>query len=269
MSDLRAAIGEFTDQQLLTAYFREKDEYTAEALAVMRDELSKRGLDKAELSGTSSGSSSEETAPISLNSEDFAPFDHSFSHTDLLLASAVLRDNEVPFFVDNPTSTDTIPIENEIEKRYTIHIHKTYTDKAHELLGEHFISADSKYLLKYTGARERLRAFNFHDIHLSEQETAEELDVAFTADEKKVITLLGRRLLGEAEAVEKTQERILFYYDAIEPIIERLQEPDRTSLSRNDLLAILEILQIYADDPALPPSMDEAISQLLSFFLKT
>lgn len=269
MSDLRTAIGEFTDQQLRNACFREKDEYTAEAMAFIRDELSKRGLDKAELSETPSGSSSTEKTPISLTSEDFVPFDHSFSHTDLLLASAVLRDNTIPFFVDNPTSSDTIPIENEMEKCYTVHIHKTYIEKAHELLGEHFISANSKYLLKYTGARERLRAFNFHDLHLSEKEAAEELDVSFTADEKRIITTLGTRLLREAETVEKAQERILFYYDSIEPLTERLPEPDRSSLSRNDLLAILEILQIYADDPALPPSMDEAIVQLLSFFLKS
>ena len=94
------------------------------------------------------------------------------------------------------------------------------------------------------------------------------LSTVDAADEKEIITAFGNRLLREAEAVEKAQERILFYYDAIEPLTGLLQEPDRSSLSRNDLLAILEILQIYADDPALPPSMDEAISQLLSFFLK-
>jgi hypothetical protein len=61
---------------------------------------------------------------------------------------------------------------------------------------------------------------------------------------------------------------VLFYYDSIEPLIERLQESGRTTLSRSDLLTTLEILQVYVDDPALPSSMEEAISQLLSFFLK-
>jgi hypothetical protein len=257
---------EFTDEQLRTAFFHEKDQYTDEAMAIMREELSKRGLAAAPDDEKRADTA---TAPLHLDSEDFVRFDYSFSRTDLLLATAVLRDNAVPFFVDNPTSTDIIPFENESEKRYTIRIHKTFIDKTHELLDEHFVKADNKYLLKYTGARDRLRVFNFNDIHLTENASAEELDTALTADEKNIIIALGNRLLREAELVEKKQERILFYYDSIEPLIGQLQEPDLTALSRNDLLTILEILQVYVDDPALPPSMDETIVQLLAFFLQT
>ena len=262
MSDLRTTIGEFTDEQLRTAYFREKDQYTAEALTVMSEELSKRGLPIV-----SDGGQNTEVTPVHLDSDDFVRFDYSFSHTDFLLATVVLRDNNVPFFVDNPSSTDILPFENESEKRYTIRIHKTFIAKTHELLDEHFVKADNKYLFKYTGARDRLKAFNFHDIHLTDDASAEELDVDFAEDEKKVITALGNRLLQEAEQVEKDQERILFYYDSIEPLISLLQEPGRTSFSRNDLLTMLEILQVYAGDPALPPPMDETILQLLAFFL--
>lgn len=263
MSDLRTTIGDFTDEQLRTAYFREKDQYTPEALTIMSEELSKRGLPLVP-----DGGQNTTVTPIHLDSEDFVRFDYSFSRTDLLLATAILNDNAVPFFIDNPTSTDILPFETETEKRYTIRIHKTFIDKTHNLLDEHFVKADNKYLLKYTGARDRLRAFNFHDIHLTENASAEELDVSFATDEKKVITALGNRLLQEAEQVEKKQERILFYYDSIEPLLSRLQEPDRTSFSRNDLLTMLEIVQVYADDPALPPSMDETILQLLAFFLQ-
>jgi hypothetical protein len=264
MSDLRNTIMEFTDEQLRTAFFSDKDQYTDEALTIMQEELSRRGLAAAP-----DDENKNDVAPVQLNSEDFARFDYSFSRTDLLLATAVLRDNAIPFFVDNPTSSDIIPFENEAEKRYVIRIHKTFVDKSHELLDEHFVRTDNKYILKYTGARDRLRAFNFHDIHLTDNASSEELDVALSADEKKIIIALGNRLLREAEQVEKKQERILFYYDSIEPLIKRLQESDLTALSRNDLLTILEILQIYADDPALPPSMDETIVQLLAFFLQT
>ena len=78
---------------------------------------------------------------------------------------------------------------------------------------------------------------------------------------------LGRRLLDEADSVEQTQERVLFYYDSIEPLITRLEEHDSGSLSRTDLLTMLEILQVYIDDPAFPASMDEAVSTLLGFFI--
>jgi hypothetical protein len=266
MSDLKTTINEFTDEQLLTACFREKDQYTPEALTIMHEEISKRNLSDAPTDTATDGTA--DAAPVQLNSEDFLRFDHSFSRTDLLLATTILRDNAVPFFVDNPTSTDMIPTENESDTSYTLRIHKTYLEKTHTLLDEHFVKADNRYLLKYTGARDRLRAFNFHDIHLTENESLEELEVAFAPEEKEVVIALGRRLIDEADAIEQSQERILFYYDSIEPLIERLQEHDRSTLSRNDLLAMLEILQIYADDPALPVSMDEAIAQLLTFFLR-
>lgn len=182
MSDLRTTIGEFTDEQLRTAYFREKDHYTAEALTIMCEELSKRGLPVV-----SDGSQNTEVTPVHLDSDDFVRFDYSFSHTDFLLATVVLRDNNVPFFVDNPSSTGILPFENESEKRYTIRIHKTFIAKTHELLDEHFIKADNKYLFKYTGARDRLKAFNFHDIHPTDDASAEELDVDFADDEKRLL----------------------------------------------------------------------------------
>jgi hypothetical protein len=263
MSELQNTIREFSDEQLRTAS-SEKDEYTDEALEIIRVELIKRGLKQE----PDNNKKEETVSTIRLKSEDFIQFDYSFSRTDLALATAVLRDNSVAFFVDNPTSSDIIPFENDSEKRFTIRIHKTFLDKSHELLDEHFIKTDNKYLLKYTGARDRLKAFNFNDIHLSEKEADEELDVSFSPDEIKMIIALSNRLLAEAEQVEKKQERVLFYYDCIEPLTGRLREPGRNSLSRNDLLTILEIFQVYADDPDLPPSADEAIFQLLAFFLQ-
>jgi hypothetical protein len=267
MDDLRTAIAGMTDQQLLAACFRFKDEYTAEALAAIRAELEKRGLSEADIATPGSGDEAE-AEPVRLKSDEFVLFDHSFSRTDLLLASAMLRDNGVVFFADNPTSTDTLPIESEAEMRYTIRVHRASEEKAHELLDEHFIKADKRYVLKYTGARERLKAFNFADIHLSEQQAAEQVEVVLSSEERKVITALGERLLAEADEIEKSQDRVLFYYDSIEPLIARLEEAGEKTLARSDLLAMLEILQVYADDPALPASMDETIAPLLELFLE-
>jgi hypothetical protein len=265
MKELREMISKYSDDELLVQVVEKAAEYTPEALAIMKEEVERRGLDVLSKQEPSAGA--DEPQVTTFKSEDFLKFDHSFSRTDLLLASAMLREHAIPFFVDNPTSTDTIPIENELEKQYIVNIPKTYAEKAHALLDEHFIKADNKYLLKYSGARDRLKAFNFHDIHLTETESDEELDVALAAEEKQCVIDFGRRLLGEAENVEKTQERVLFYYDSIEPLMERLDEPGTGSLSRSDLLTMLEILQVYVDDPALPASMDEAISTLLGLFI--
>jgi hypothetical protein len=48
-------------------------------------------------------------------------------------------------------------------------------------------------------------------------------------------------------------------------MMEKLRK--QAPFTRSDLLAILEIFQVYADDPALPASMDEAIAHLLAFFI--
>jgi hypothetical protein len=268
MDDLRSAISEYADDHLLNEYHHHQGQYTSEALDLMRQEIATRGLDGAK-PGPSAGGRGEtdEGKVLHFSAEDLVQFDHSFSRTDLLLATAMLQEKKIPFHIDNPESTDTLPIQSESEMRFTVRVHKDFVDESHALLDEHFVKADNKYILKYTGARDRLNAFNFHDIHLSEKEGAEELDVSFTADEKKVLTALAKRLLTEAEAIETAQDRVLFYYDAIGPLVERLNEPDRTALSRNDLLAILEILQVYVADPSLPASMDEAIAQLLAAFL--
>ena len=267
MKELREMISQFSDKELLVQVVEKAGEYTPEALAIMKEEVERRGIDASLLSNQDSDAGADEPQITKFKSEDFVQFEHSFSRTDLPLASAMLREHGIPFFVDNPTSTDTIPIENELEKRFIINIPKAYIDKAHAQLDEHFIKADNKYLLKYSGARDRLRAFNFHDIHLTESESLEELDVALSTGERRCVIDLGRRLLGEAETVEQTQERVLFYYDSIEPLITRLEEPDAGSLSRSDLLTMLEILQVYIDDPAFPTSMDEAISTLLGLFI--
>jgi hypothetical protein len=268
MDDMRSTIGEFTDDELLNAWFRTRDQYTPEAQAIMAEVMRKRNLGEKDLPGGGEPGSEPGAATVRYELGDFVPFEHSFSATDLLLASAVLKDNDIPFFADNPTSSTTFPIETEADRRLTIKVHKDFVEKAHELLGEHFSRDGNRYVLKNEGTRERLRAFNFHDIPVSEHTLLDEIEVSLTADEKAVIVALGRRLLKEADLIEKTQDRILFYYDALEPLIEELGAPESAPLTRSDLLAILEIMQVYVDDEGLPGFMDDSIATLLSFFLE-
>jgi hypothetical protein len=103
----------------------------------------------------------------------------------------------------------------------------------------------------------------FHDIHIAEKEVNELIEVGFSPEEIKVITGYGQRLLTEVDTIE--EQRVVFFYDSVEPLLELLQK-NTDKLTRTDLLTILEILQIYCDDPQFPEFMDEAILTLLSFF---
>ena len=267
MNDIRTAISEYADDHLLSEFHRHQAEYTPEGVEALRQEIAGRGLTQKLPDPPEDNSETSVGQVRHFDSADLMEFDHSFSRTDLLLATAMLQENKIIFHIDNPESTETLPIQSETESRYTIRVHKDFVAQAHTLLDEHFVKADNKYLLKYTGARERLQAFNFHDIHLSEKAAEEELEVSFTPEEKKILVTLAKRLQSEAEAIETAQDRVLFYYDSIEGLIGRLQEQDLAALSRNDLLTMLEILQVYVADPALPASMDETIAQLLAAFL--
>jgi len=260
-------IRELSNKEILDAYYRHRDDYTAEAQSLLLDEIRKRNL--SESSVQENPEEVEKAAVADLKSEDFVLIEHTFTPIDLLLASAILRDNAIPFFPENITASSAIPIESEGTRRITIRIHKDYIDKSRELLGEHFAVVEDRYTLKHEGVRERLRTFNFHDIQYSEHSLSEEVEVALTSEEKAVVAGLGRRLQQEAESFEKTEERILFFYDSIDDLLGRLEKRGEALLTLNDLLTMLEIMQVYIDDPALPTSMDDAIAQLLAFFLKT
>ena len=90
-----------------------------------------------------------------------------------------------------------------------------------------------------------------------------------TDEEKKVIVTYGNRLLKEADQIEQDQQRLLFYYDCIEEVLADLVDKEKLLMSRSDLLTILEILQVYCEEPGFPTNMDGMISSLLKFFIGT
>jgi len=265
MDTLKESIKDFTDDYLLEEYFHHSEEYTHEAYSLLKEEFERRNFDAEKINGFLNKEKEADPVRRNYDSKDFTRLENSFSHTDALLAITMLRDSGIVFFLDNPNSSEIIPLETEAERLFTIHVHNDFIGKAHELLDEHFTKNDGKYNLKYTGAIERLKAFNFHDLHLNELKAAELIDVSFTTEERRVITHYGRKLIDEADKIESEQERVLFYYDSIEAIIEKL-ERDSKKLSRSDLLAILEILQIYCCDQSFPEMMNDSIMGILNLF---
>jgi hypothetical protein len=168
MEGLRDIIKEYSDEELLDQYINHHDEYVPQALELIENEIKIRKIDTDAISKNSVPVPKQ--GAFNMNSKDFVLFEHTFTKIDLLIASSILRENEVIFFADNPSSSDFIPTETENSQRFSIHVHKQFEQKAHELLDEHFEKAGAQYLSKYTDAKDRLKTFNFHDIRISEKE---------------------------------------------------------------------------------------------------
>lgn len=263
MEQFKEAIRNYSDEQLFEQYTRHREEYLPEVQILLDAEVKRRNLDLEKFPAT--GQTEIET--IHLDSKDFKPFNHIFNRIDLQLATAILRENGIVYFVDNPQSTDTIPLEDEASKSFSIHVHESVFDKAHVLLDEHFEKHDGRYRVKNSGVKEQLKTFSFNDLHLSEKEAREKVKVEFTPEEKAVITTYGKKVLDECDRIESEQNRVIFYYDAIEGLCAQLSEDEELSLTRTELLTILEILQIYVDNTDFPSFMEESIATLLSFFM--
>lgn len=265
MEQLRQEIGKYTDEYLIDQYIHHREDYTAQAAALLGEEIKKRGLELT--SPIATETTEPQTRIVQLDSKDFTPFDHLFNRMDLQIAATILHDNGIPFYADNPNSTATFPIESEALMQFAIHVHVSAVEKAHALLDEHFEKIDGQYQLRKMGIREQLLAFNFHDLHMSELEAAQTVNVTLTPEETKVIAGYGKRILKDVERIEQEQDRVIFYYDSIPTLIEHIIGHDDQVLSKTDLLTILEILQIFCKDEEFPPTMDEPISTLLGFFL--
>ncbi len=265
MEQLKEEIKNFSDELLLNQFIHHQGEYTPEAVAILNAEIKRRNLDIEKT--IEQLKKQENSEMIHLDSKDFLQFDHIFTRIDFELASVILRDNKIPFYADNPQSSNTLPLENEAEKPFLIHVHKTAIEQAHELLDEHFEKIDGKYQLKKMSIKEQLKAFSFHELHLSQKEAAEIVKVVLTPEEKEIIIRYGKRVLEEGDRIEQQQDRVIFCYDSIETLFGHFSHDEEQSLTKTDLLTILEILQIFSDDPEFPSLMDESILTLLSFFL--
>jgi hypothetical protein len=264
MEMLQEKIKEFSDEFLMQQYFNHKDDYQPEALELLKKELENRKIDYSSIQSAMKSIQLPETKTY--KTEDFIEFDHAFSSIDILLATSILKESEVVFFVDH-VSDSLFPVESKATEVFKIKVHHDFIEKSHELLDEHFEKRDGRYLLKITAPRERLKALSFFELRLTEQEDKEFLSVSLSSDERVAITKYGKRLLDEVDTIESEQDRVVFYYDSIEELLELLNEKDTVSIHKSQLLAVLEILQIYCDDPEFPSFLDETIANILGFFI--
>jgi hypothetical protein len=262
-SDLEKNIHEFKTPFLLEQFHLKREDYSAEALAIMEREIASRSISDEEMKPYRNDTAEEGPAG---DPGEFKPFDHTFSQTDILLAHAILRDAGIPFFIERPAGDTVVPLEGEADRRYTIQVASSQEQRAHELLNEHFHREDGKYRLKHTEARDRLKLFSFAEVRFTEMQMAEEVEADLTAQERQVLAQYARRLQEEIESFD-AQERVVFYFDNIEELLARLGA-GIGALRLIDLLTIVEIMQIYCDDPQFPAALVQSSGALLDMFEK-
>ncbi|MDR3012838.1 MAG: hypothetical protein LBU70_06475 [Chitinispirillales bacterium] len=287
MIDLHETISEFSDEKLLEKY-AERSEYTEEAVKIYEAEIAKRGLDpdaeteteeQAE-AATKIGSAMVKT----LNRENFESIGRYFSKVDIMTANAILRDSNITYIVEKHKDDDNL---------YDILVYKNHdvprsrlgellfpglhrgdyeVDKAmnaltlaQTLIEEHFeAGSDNRHVLRKSDIVDRIKSFSPYDIKLCDKSANEPLDVDFENREKAELIKLAEMLLDETDRIEEETGRIVFFHDSLETLIGKLKNGG--DITRTDFLAILEICQIYCDDPRYNPALNSIAASILDFF---
>jgi len=257
-ADMAAAL---TDDKLIDVLAHERTEYTAPALAAIEAEATRRGITQEQVGTVQSAATVK-----SYGREEFSPLDHAWSHADIALATAILKDNQIPFYIDNPTSSDIMPTEGLASVQFRVHVHNDHLARARELLDEHYTADGGVYALKDMPVKDRLKLLNFNEFGIDAKTAHEVVDVQFSPQERAALAVLAKRLLGEVETIEAEQGRAVFYYDNLQELSDRLSATDAQKWHVIELVALLEVVQIYCDDPAFPQGMDDTINGLLDFF---
>lgn len=270
---LHELVQSYSTPFLLEQYVHMRDEYTAEAIQVMEQELARRNIRAAEIEeyksksliGEDGGSGNVKVRH--LQRDDFIKLDGTFSRADGFLVRAMFGDEEVPFFVDTSMQYSAIPGHESAPQPVSVYVHKDAKDKALALIDAHFDLADGMYHVKYSDVKERLASFSFSEIQQSDIDSSEITDVHFSQEEKDVLIRYGRRLLSEIDEIETRDGRIVFNFDNVEALVGLLSR-EKPGLTKTDLFTALEILQIYCNDAEFGPAAQGVAEALLGFFLQ-
>lgn len=258
---------------LLEQYVHFRDQYTEEAQQVLAAEIAARNISQEEIDEFAKKSligNEEASGNVQVRHfrrDEFEKLEGVFTRRDMLLVRSMFSEEEVPFFMD--TSVQFSPVQQQASQEFVgVYVHRDSKDKALALIGAHFACTEGVYGVKCFDVRERLKLFSFDEIQQSEIESAQIADVSFSAEEKDVLVAYGKRLLGEIDDIESRDGRIVFHFDNVEGLVERLSSRQTASLSKADLLTSLEILQIYCDDAGFSSTALGIAEALLSFFLQ-
>jgi hypothetical protein len=269
-SSLQDTIKGFATSYLIDQYMLHRDQYMKDAIELMEREIKARGISEDDIAKALADPDEDEAeAPVmvSYDKKMFTPLDGAFSTNDSMLVRSMFAEHKIPFLLDS--STSILPFTgDELDAHLVmIHVHNDSVDKAKSIIAEHFDLADKRYTIKFSDVKDRLKSLNFYEIPRNVLESKEIVGVDFSSAEKEVIITYATRLLSEADEIEARQNRVIFYFDSLEDLVSRLKDGKPLDLTHTDLLASLEVLQIYCDEPDFPPAADGIIEALLGFFL--
>jgi len=263
MSDIRKKIKEFTDEFLIEQFLTKQHEYTPEAVSFLEEEIAVRHLrekykDTFLQEETTAGDEEKHL------DEELIPFEHAFNQVNIMLARSLLVEEKIPVIITASSSSSAIPLETEASKLYTIRVPQSLFEKATACIGAIFHVSNSQYVPRYSDTKERLRSFSAHEANPEGEEPGEEITVVFTPDESVQIAQYIQRLLAEADTIEENG-RTIFYFDNLQECHNHVREWKRSQYSRTDLFTIIEVLQIYCDDPEFPPALEKTAEALIDF----
>ena len=269
MEMLRETVLDFSDDRLLGIYRNERDEYNPEAFKIFEKEVARRGLDPSVVAAAKERTEFAHTvaaaAAANLSRDDLAPLDHPFSKSDTVIANAILRDSKVPYIInkyDVPDAADGAGAE-----MFAVLVYKDALSSAKELIHEQFEAGPNGiYALRRSDIIDRIKAFNAYDVEISPAAADAAIEVDLQDRARSAIVRLAETLINEADAVEADQGRVVFFYDSLEPLIEKLNR-GASSLTRTDFLAIIEICQIYCEDERYDSALNNTAASILDFFL--
>jgi len=284
MESLKETLSNYSDKELLDLYNNHRGDYVEEALKLFDEEIVRRGLDAdAYATARESIEASVEAAEASvknLRHADFVPLPHPFLKADVVTADAILRDGNVPYFIEEERAcaaadqigtaitgqTGDIDLPP-VSGTFNIMVYKNALEKARELIGEHFeAELGGTYVPRLTDIVDRLKTFSLYDIRMSDAAAAEQFEVGLSEKERTALIKLAETLLEEADKMEEEQGRVVFFYDNMEPLIDKLK--DNSMLTRTDFLAVIELCRTYCDDPRYDRELNQTAAAILSFFLE-
>jgi hypothetical protein len=298
MEMLRETALDFTDDRLLDIYRNQRGDYNPEAFKIFTDELARRGIDPdADVAAKVRAEAANDLADAAAQNatrEDFAPLPLPFSKTDALIANAILRDSKVPYLIDkyvDPVAAadasvgalageksatlsailfgehTVVNIAGDMEL-FAVLVYKSALSTAQKLIDEHFdvCPKGNRYISRHSDITDRIKSFSLYDLQISDAAAQELIDVDLSQQEKAAVVKLAKTLLKEAETIEEEQGRVVFFYDSLEAIADKLNG-GASSLSRTEFLAIIEMCQIYCDDERYDPALNHIAASILDFFL--
>ncbi|MBD3345638.1 MAG: hypothetical protein GF401_11310 [Chitinivibrionales bacterium] len=260
-ADLKKTIKNFSDEYLLEQFYREKDQYTPEALSLMEKEIALRDIaDEKKNAYTTPEPSGQH-----YDQESFVSLDNTFSRADMMLVSSILSENDIPFYAKGTAPSDIVPIETEANKTYTVFIPPEQKENARETIEEHFEESSGLYTRKELGTIDKLKSVNFYELRIPESQLEETVQVTLTPREKEIISAYAQRVIDNVGPIEEKLERPLFFYDNIEELIDLLKEDNPEDLDIAHILAILEVVQIFCEDEDFQKELEQTIQSLLEF----